>query len=83
LGHEVPYRCAVATEDGPLFASSGCDAKHTLELPLGNRTPDVGIIEFADRDQRALITKDGDFVDSHLLAGRPAKTVARDHREYQ
>ena len=55
--------------------AAGCDALHTLDLPDGNRTTDQQINNIADRDQRVVITKDGDFVDSHLLTGRPAKLL--------
>jgi predicted nuclease of predicted toxin-antitoxin system len=55
--------------------AGGCDAVHTLDLPAGNRTTDVQIIELAQRDQRVVITKDADFVDSHTLHGRPAKML--------
>jgi predicted nuclease of predicted toxin-antitoxin system len=44
-------------------------------LPDGNRTSDKQINDIADREQRAVITKDGDFVDSHLLTGRPARLL--------
>ncbi|MBE0550117.1 MAG: DUF5615 family PIN-like protein [Rubrivivax sp.] len=33
------------------LASRGHDALHTLDLPLGNRTPDGAVIERADADQ--------------------------------
>lgn len=52
-----------------------CPAIHALDLPEGNRTPDVQIIEHADREQRVVVTKDADFVNSHLLHGRPAKLL--------
>ncbi len=55
--------------------ASGCDAIHTLDLPDANRTSDEEIIDFADREGRAVISKDADFVDSHLLRGRPAKLL--------
>ncbi len=29
----------------------------------------------ADREERVVVTKDADFVDSHLLPGRPAKLL--------
>ena len=29
----------------------------------------------ADREQRVVITKDADFVDTHVLRGRPAKLL--------
>lgn len=55
--------------------NAGCDAAHTLDLPNGNRTADDQLIDFADRELRVLITKDGDFVDSHLLFSRPSKLL--------
>ncbi len=51
------------------FAAAGCDAAHTLDLPNCNQTTDQQVIECADREERVLITKDSDFVDSHLLRG--------------
>ncbi|MFO0916216.1 MAG: DUF5615 family PIN-like protein [Pirellulales bacterium] len=54
---------------------AGCDAIHTLDLPDGNRTTDEQLIEVADREDRVLVTKDADFVDSHVLRGRPAKLL--------
>jgi len=44
-------------------------------LPNRNRTTDEQINELANREQRVLVTKDVDFVDSHLLTGRPAKLL--------
>jgi predicted nuclease of predicted toxin-antitoxin system len=57
------------------LAAAGCDAMHTLDLPLGNRTPDDDLISRAENDDRVLITKDGEFVDSHLLKARPPKLL--------
>jgi len=57
------------------FNAIGCDAIHTLDLPRRNRTPDEELVAIANRDQRVLATKDSDFVDSHLLFGRPAKLL--------
>ena len=48
---------------------------HTLDLPDGNRTTDEQINDLADREQRVVITKDADFVDSHILRGRPARLM--------
>ena len=55
------------------LASCGHDALHTLDLPLGNRTPDAAVMERADADGRVLVTKDNDFVQSRLLRGRPQR----------
>lgn len=57
------------------FASEGCDAVHTLDLPDGNRTIDQQIIDLADGENRAVVTKDADFVDSHILHSRPARLL--------
>src|SRR5438132_3726781 len=57
------------------LAAAGCDAVHTLDLPDGNRTTDDQINELTDREQRTVITKDADFVDSHLVHGRPGKLL--------
>jgi predicted nuclease of predicted toxin-antitoxin system len=57
------------------LTAAGCDALHTLDLPDGNRTTDEQINDVANREQRVLVTKDADFVDTHLLRGRPAKLL--------
>jgi predicted nuclease of predicted toxin-antitoxin system len=57
------------------FRATGCDAVHTLDLPDKNRTTDEQVIECAEQEQRVVVTKDADFVNSHLLAGRPAKLL--------
>ena len=53
----------------------GHDAVHTLDLPTGNRTTDRDIAALADRDGRAVVTKDADFVSSHLIAGCPVRLL--------
>ena len=57
------------------LASANCDALHTLDLPARNRTPDDYISSAADTESRIVVTKDADFVDSHLLRGRPQKLL--------
>ena len=57
------------------FSQAGCDAIHTLDLPAGNRSTDQQISGIAQQDQRILITKDSDFVDTHLLWGVPPKLL--------
>jgi predicted nuclease of predicted toxin-antitoxin system len=57
------------------LVAAGCNAIHTLDLPDANRTTDEQINDVADREQRVIITKDADFVDSHLLRGRPPKLL--------
>lgn len=55
--------------------AAGCDAIHTLDLPDGNRTTDARIIELCEDQQRIVVTKDADFVDSFMLSGRPRKLL--------
>src|SRR5437879_4424434 len=57
------------------LTTAGCDAIHTLDLPSANRTTDEEINNVADREQRIVVTKDADFVDAHILRGRPAKLL--------
>lgn len=54
------------------LAEAGHDARHTLDLPLGNRTPDSEVIVWAMREGRIVVTKDDDFVQSFLVAGQPS-----------
>jgi predicted nuclease of predicted toxin-antitoxin system len=53
----------------------GHDAMHTMDLPLGNRTPDETINEVSIRENYILITKDSDFVDSFTLHRKPYKLL--------
>lgn len=57
------------------LTAAGCDAVHTLDLPDGNRTTDALLLDLADREDRVVVTKDADFVDAHLLRGRPTKLL--------
>jgi predicted nuclease of predicted toxin-antitoxin system len=59
------------------LTAAGCDAVHTLDLPDGNRTTDERINDAANREQRVLVAKDADFVDSHVRPlGPPGETAA-------
>ena len=53
----------------------GHEAVHTQDLPRGNRTGDTAINELSMREQRAVITKDEDFVDMFLLRHQPYKLL--------
>lgn len=54
---------------------AGHEAIHTLDLPLGNRTPDSVIEELSLREGYIVITKDADFVNTFLLYHRPYKLL--------
>jgi len=53
----------------------GQDATHTLELPDGNATTDIEIIRLATAENRIVISKDRDFLDSFLVAGQPPRLL--------
>lgn len=66
---QLPYRLV------DLLRRSGLDTVHALDLTLGNRTPDGVINELSVTQQRVVVTKDTDFVDSFVLAGVPWKLL--------
>lgn len=53
------------------LADAGIDAKHTLDLPKGNRTTDQEILDIAESERRIVVTKDDDFVQSFFINDRP------------
>lgn len=54
------------------LARTGHDAVHPLDLPAGNRTSDSEVMRFAASEQRVVVTKDDDFVQSHLILEKPS-----------
>lgn len=66
---QLPRRLAV------FLTNEGHDAIHTLDLPLGNATPDSKINELSISERRVVITKDADFVESFLLQQKPYKLL--------
>jgi len=66
---QLPRRFAAWLRD------RGHDALHTLDLPEQNRTADASITALADREHRIVVTKDADFVDSHIVSGKPEKLL--------
>lgn len=65
----LPRRLAYQLRD------AGHDAVHTLDLPRGNRSGDNEIIETAVREQRVVVTKDADFMNSFWVARQPPKLL--------
>ena len=57
------------------FRNAGCDAIHTLEMPNANRTTDAEIRQRAELEQRVVVSKDADFVNSHILIGEPSRLL--------
>jgi len=44
-------------------------------MPHGNRTTDHDITSRADRPDRVVVTKDHDFLHSHLVSSRPTRLL--------
>jgi predicted nuclease of predicted toxin-antitoxin system len=66
---QLPRRLAARVRE------AGHETVHTLDLPLGNRTPDSALNELSVREGYAVVTKDSDFVNSFLLQQRPHKLL--------
>ncbi len=58
-----------------LLRNAGHDALHTFDLPQQNTTSDAEIIDIAAREDRVVVTKDADFVETFILFRRPQKLV--------
>ena len=54
------------------LTEAGHDALHTLDLPLKNKTPDNDVVARAMMDERIVVSKDDDFVQTFLLTGEPS-----------
>ena len=53
----------------------GYDAIHTFNLEQKNRTVDNQINEIANREERVVVTKDADFLESYILKKEPRKLL--------
>jgi len=53
----------------------GYDSVHTLDLPSQNRTKDREINQISLDEQRILISKDLDFIESLLISNKPYKLI--------
>ena len=53
----------------------GYDTLHTLDMPRGNRSTDSEINDLSIREQRVVISKDMDFVESLLISDKPYKLL--------
>ena len=73
--HEVFDRCAVAEKALCLVARSGTRRDAHAGSTAGQPNPDTTILDIAEREFRIIVTKDDDFVQSHLISGRPEKLL--------
>jgi predicted nuclease of predicted toxin-antitoxin system len=51
------------------------DVVHTLDLPQGNKTKDSDLNKISLDEQRIVVTKDNDFVNSFYVYKRPYKLL--------
>ena len=66
---QLPLKLALA------LVASGHDAIHTLNLPDGNRSSDAFINRLADSEERIVVSKDADFVASHIIQNSPKRLL--------
>jgi predicted nuclease of predicted toxin-antitoxin system len=65
----LPFKLAIRLRE------LGFDAIHTDDLPNKERTSDGEIRKVSVEQNRVVITKDSDFLDSHLIQGIPRKLL--------
>ena len=66
---QLPYGVAL------LLREQGFDAIHTNDLPDKEYTKDSQIRSIATEENRIVITKDSDFMDSYILTKKPQKLL--------
>jgi len=66
---QLPRKLAIQLKE------AGYDVRHTLSLPQANKTSDKLINEISVQEERIVITKDADFVDSFLIHNEPWKLL--------
>lgn len=66
---QLPKRLAI------LLREAGYDAIHTRELPKQNHTLDTEINFLSIQQERIVITKDSDFLESFLIKRQPYKLL--------
>jgi len=58
-----------------LFRGRSHQVVHILDLPDGNNTTDLAILQYADEQNCIVATKDSDFTTSFWLKNRPDKLL--------
>lgn len=57
------------------LVQQGFDTTHTDDLPARNLTTDNTIADFADQENRIVISKDSDFLKLRILQNKPQKLL--------
>jgi len=58
-----------------LLVSIGYDSIHTLDLPEKNLSQDNFLLKVAKQQDRVIITKDLDFLESYMVKKEPKKLI--------
>jgi len=58
-----------------VFQERRHDAVHTLDLPDGNATADAALLDYSDKNNCVITTKDSDFSTAFWLQNRPNKLL--------
>lgn len=58
-----------------LLVTIGHDSIHTLDLPEKNLTQDNFLLQVAKNEERVIITKDLDFLESQIVRGEPRRLI--------
>ena len=58
-----------------IFQERGHDAVHTLDLPEGNAIADAALLDYSEKNNCVITTKDSDFSTSFWLQNRPNKLL--------
>jgi len=53
----------------------GFDSIHTIDLTQKNRTSDAEIIQLVTNENRIVVSKDVDFLNSHMVTRLPEKLI--------
>jgi len=57
------------------FNRMGFDSIHTIDLAQKNKTSDASIIQLVTDENRIVVTKDVDFLNSHMISRLPEKLI--------
>ena len=66
---QLPQRLSQALNN------KGHDSVHTLDLPRKNKTRDSDINTISLKEQRVVVSKDADFIESLLISEKPYKLL--------
>lgn len=57
------------------YLTLGCEALHINDILSGSETKDAAIAQYADEHEMVVLTKDKDFLDTHLIKKTPRRLI--------